>query len=120
MSVKRGYIGSMLGRYRRSARLRKVEWHLSPTEFASLVSQECAYCGAEPRPRFFSVWIHKERRSERHESKERLNGIDRVNNAIGYTRENSVSCCGTCNRLKADMSLDEFMAHIAKIVSRAI
>lgn len=110
----------MLGRYKRSARLRNVEWRLTRNEFESLVTKECAYCGAEPRTRRFSVWIHKEGRSENCETKERVNGIDRVDNAIGYTPSNSVACCKRCNAMKSDMGLSEFMEHIARIVSRAI
>ena len=32
--------------------------------------------------------------------KEEVNGIDRVDNTKGYTKENSVSCCEMCNRIK--------------------
>lgn len=36
-------------------------------------------------------------------------GIDRVDNNIGYTKENSVSCCGICNRMKVDSTFDNFI-----------
>lgn len=32
--------------------------------------------------------------------KKYLNGIDRLNNSIGYMRNNTVPCCDICNNLK--------------------
>ena len=43
------------------------------------------------------------------------NGIDRKDNNIGYIIENCVSCCGICNRMKMDMSYDDFLNHIRLI-----
>jgi len=34
------------------------------------------------------------------------NGIDRVNNTLGYTEENSVPCCKTCNLAKRTLTLE--------------
>jgi hypothetical protein len=36
------------------------------------------------------------------------NGIDRLDNALGYTTANSVPCCKPCNQAKNDRSVDEF------------
>lgn len=38
------------------------------------------------------------------------NGIDRIDNAKGYTIENSVTCCKRCNFAKRNMSYDEFIS----------
>ena len=43
------------------------------------------------------------------------NGVDRVNNDLGYTIENSVTCCSLCNYMKRGMSLSDFIIHINKI-----
>ena len=36
------------------------------------------------------------------------NGIDRVDNKIGYTLKNCVTCCKYCNNAKKDNDVDEF------------
>ena len=46
-----------------------------------------------------------------------INGIDRINNDIGYTIENSLTCCKICNYAKNTMSMREFIAWLEKIVS---
>lgn len=43
-----------------------------------------------------------------------LNGIDRVNSKEGYTEENSVPCCSTCNKAKLDMSFEDFRAWLSR------
>jgi hypothetical protein len=48
--------------------------------FSELVKSPCHYCG--------------------NSTPEEVNGVDRVNNAVGYTKENCVSSCWTCNRMK--------------------
>ncbi len=39
------------------------------------------------------------------------NGIDRVNNEMGYEPLNVVPCCQECNFAKCKMSKDEFITH---------
>ena len=38
-----------------------------------------------------------------------LMGIDRKDNTLGYTLENSVPCCPTCNFAKRGLSVIEFI-----------
>lgn len=42
-------------------------------------------------------------------------GLDRINNDAGYEMNNVVPCCKVCNYMKADMSQDEFRAHVRSI-----
>jgi hypothetical protein len=44
-----------------------------------------------------------------------LNGLDRLDNNLGYTNENTVSCCSTCNNLKKDYDLKTFFGKIKDI-----
>ena len=41
--------------------------------------------------------------------------LDRKDNTQGYSVENCVVCCGTCNKMKRDMGYDEFIAHCCSI-----
>lgn len=95
-------------RYKQTAKRRKVSFDLTILEFRILVERSCHYCGDAPA------------QVARAKSGETLkyNGVDRVNNSLGYSVENSVSCCGVCNRWKSSMSRDEFLKHIEKIFRR--
>lgn len=72
---------------------RGYEFCLSFKQFKEIVLQPCIYCGETENRR----------------------GIDRVDNAIGYTKENSASCCKICNYMKKTLSVQDFLAHIKKI-----
>jgi len=62
------------------ARLKGREMTLTFEQFQFLRGRSCAYCGSElPRSG---------------------HGIDRMNNELDYTWENSVPCCGECNKMK--------------------
>lgn len=43
------------------------------------------------------------------------NGLDRTNPDIGYIKSNVVSCCRTCNKMKARFGYDEFIKHITRM-----
>ena len=62
-----------------------------------LAKQPCAYC-KDPIPITYQGI-----------------GLDRVDNTKGYTPENTVPCCFTCNRSKYTMTLEDFINHINKI-----
>ena len=90
------YRKTLKGRWRvlkGSAVKRNYKVDISFEEFALIVSEPCIYCGEE---------------------KKRI-GIDRIDNSIGYTKENSAPCCATCNMMKKIMSVEEFLKHIKKI-----
>ena len=87
---------SLEGRYRLLKFRHKERWStlvITIEEFKNLVSKFCIYCG---------------------ESEKRI-GIDRIDNSIGYTKENSAPCCALCNFMKKAMSKNEFLSHIKKI-----
>jgi hypothetical protein len=100
-----GYVrGRIRNEYRQNARKRGLYWKLTDEDFDRLTSQPCIYCGLAPN------MVRTVKRST-----VILNGIDRVDNALGYTPENTVPCCKICNRAKRDMPYDEFMAWIASL-----
>lgn len=42
-------------------------------------------------------------------------GIDRINSTLSYTKNNCVSCCIICNRMKNSLSITDFYKHLKKI-----
>jgi hypothetical protein len=82
------------------------EFSLSKEEFRALTSSDCYYCGAKPtqvthEAHFNGVYPH--------------NGIDRIDSSKGYTAENTVACCKTCNIAKHTMSQTEFRDWIIQV-----
>lgn len=75
---------------RSNARENEQEWKLTDIEAFELCIANCTYCGFTPG------WP------------ETRNGIDRVDNNIGYEKNNSVACCFTCNSAKLTSTLDDF------------
>lgn len=114
----RSVLNRRLFDYQRSSIKRGHKWELTKEEFASLITQECAYCGAKPKRLEFTVHAStlKDAKAKRRvKSLEKINGIDRKDNEIGYTLSNCVPCCSTCNFLKNMMSAKKFIAHILRI-----
>lgn len=83
---------------------------LSVLDFGKLISKDCYYCGSSP---VLKNYI----RSNKYAIEEDLyaNGIDRVDNNIGYEIDNIVPCCKRCNTSKNDMTQEEFLNHTIKI-----
>ncbi len=83
--------------------------------FRTLSKEVCKYCGLK-----YSKVI-EDRQNETKKGKLnskhilRINGIDRINNLIGYTKENSVACCKYCNFAKHTMSENNFYKWIKRV-----
>jgi hypothetical protein len=95
--------------YRRGAGKRNLLWALTKSEFDLLLLGNCVYCKRAP---------YTTRKARRMNGDLTYNGIDRLNNILGYSPENTVSCCKICNRAKSDLELEEFMEWI-KDISKA-
>ena len=95
--------------YKTKAKLRGFCWKLSDEEFDILTSYICYYCGTKASnrcaPSANGCFIY--------------NGIDRINNLLGYTLENTVSCCKICNIAKRDMSQEAFLAWAERVVNHS-
>lgn len=86
---------------------RGLSFQLNVEEFQKLCSSTCFYCGSEPATKMDV-------------GKGVKNGIDRVDPNIGYELTNCVTCCWNCNRMKSNMSHDDFITHIGKIYKRIL
>jgi hypothetical protein len=73
--------------YRRGAESRGLVFDLTGEEFSLFWNTKCSYCN-DPIEGI---------------------GLDRKDNSIGYTIDNVVACCTTCNWMKHKMSHDSFI-----------
>ena len=94
--------------YKASAKKRSYNFELSKKQVKELIFENCCYCGCEPANTY--------KNSKENNTEYKYNGIDRVNNKIGYEINNVASCCGTCNKMKMMLSQDKFIEHLRKIV----
>lgn len=92
--------------YRRNARTRDLSWDLSMADFKRLALLDCFYCGAGP-----SMTMKGSPGS----GDCVYNGLDRIDNTLGYALGNVVTACKVCNHAKRDMSFDDFLAWIARL-----
>lgn len=102
--------------YKASAKKRRHEFTLSKAQFMVLTQNECFYCGTEPQQISIDPRIHDPEHQRQHTF--RYNGIDRVDNTVGYSISNCVSCCRICNIMKNNLTLSEFYSQIKKIAER--
>jgi hypothetical protein len=101
---------SVLRNYQRKARKRNLSWELSDDQFTVLTSSICYYCGDTPRNKCEitknGCFVY--------------NGIDRVNNSLGYRFDNVVPCCKICNGAKSSLSYTDFINWIKRIQRHGI
>ncbi|MEZ2310803.1 hypothetical protein AB6809_29585 [Paraburkholderia sp. RCC_158] len=90
--------------YKYRASKKKFAWGLSDEQFFELVQGNCDYCGHPP-----SQTVTRGAGSFKY------NGIDRIENTLGYVTGNVVSCCGVCNKAKRDLPFDEWVAWLDRL-----
>ena len=93
-------------RYQSQAKARNYDFGLNEDEFYTKVKENCEYCGVEPRQ------ISK---SGSRTPNFVYNGIDRVDNGIGYTVDNCVPCCKICNNAKRNLTQEEWEEWLDRI-----
>lgn len=90
--------------YRNNARAKNREWSLTKDECRAMLTGNCEYCGITP---------HRVMASNVKASSDNgvftYNGIDRVDSELGYTPENTCSCCFECNRAKSNLTKQVFL-----------
>ena len=95
-----------------NAKRKNHEWDLTNEETKYLMSLPCFYCNKSPDAHKI---FNRDCKGTYY-----YNGIDRINNKIGYIKNNVVPCCFKCNLAKLTMSIDEFQNHIEKIYKHFI
>lgn len=102
----------IFGGYKRGAVARELEFKLDIEQFKSFLHKNCYYCDSEPS----NLYAVKNKDGEvRAGLPVTYNGIDRLNNNIGYVYDNCITCCDTCNKMKHAYGYDFFLSHIKKI-----
>jgi len=81
--------------YRKGAETRGYPFELTFEQFMTLWQKPCSYCGSEIK----------------------TIGIDRKINSKGYTVENSIPCCETCNKMKMKTDYKDFVDQCKKITN---
>lgn len=100
-------IRNFFKRYKGSAKSRGIDFNLSFSEFKKIGSGLCFYCGASP--------ILKDTNDIKNTIPSLFNGIDRIDNSLGYFANNCVSCCSICNSMKNSLSVSEFKEHMFRL-----
>lgn len=89
-----------------NAYYRKIGWNLTEEFFRWITQQPCHYCGTEP----YQIY-----QPTRKSGGYMFNGIDRVNNDVGYIESNCVPCCGVCNYMKSATPVNDFRDWIIQV-----
>ena len=82
--------------YKNSAKKRNLKFDIDESFFIDNINGKCFYCGDN----ICGI------------------GIDRIDNSIGYTKENICLCCKMCNRSKNKYTIDEFINMCKKVAKR--
>lgn len=101
---------TLIYRYQKKARERRLPFELSADEFRSLVILPCNYCGVPPSQQVFGTLGRNRNRAAF-----TYNGVDRVDNSVGYTVANCVPCCGACNMAKRNMPTGAFLQWLQRL-----
>jgi hypothetical protein len=97
------HVNALFAHAKLSAQSRNIPWSLTTDVARHLFESDCHYCGISPSERYTHSNLS---------GTYKANGIDRKDSKLGYTVDNCVSCCWTCNRAKASMTYDSFITWI--------
>jgi hypothetical protein len=89
----------MWSKYAHNANRKGFVFELDAESFAVLVKRPCYYCGRPPT---------KPRKDNSCKGAV-AHGLDRIDNAKGYTLHNAVPCCSECNYAKGRLGAAEFI-----------
>jgi len=94
----RDYCQSVSGKMsvvRTSAKQRGIAYDERDEDiFSELITRSCWYCDAPPTG---------------------VNGLDRLDSKLGYTRSNAVACCSVCNFMKFTLTVSAFLEKVSQI-----
>lgn len=86
--------------YKRNAEKRNLNFDMSEDEFLSISKLPCIYCGE-----YSDTYCG-----------EQFNGVDRIDSSIGYQKDNCVPCCATCNKMKMEYDVNNWINKMIQII----
>ena len=101
---------SLLSSYKMGANERDYSFELTKEEFRKLTKQDCYFCGDKPSKEYGDIHGYN--------GSYIYNGVDRLDNSLGYSIDNCVTSCTVCNLMKRTLGEQEFYMHIQKILDR--
>jgi hypothetical protein len=101
---------SLYSVYKGAAIRRSYVFELNKEEFKKITKENCFYCDCLPSQ------VVKERGFNTGDYI--YNGIDRIDNNKGYTKDNVVSCCKHCNKAKSTLTQEDFFKLIKDIYEK--
>ena len=99
----------LYGAYKRGAKNREFRFGLKKEDFREMTSSDCFYCGEKPSQEM------KNNGKSNFYGNYKYNGIDRIDNSKGYSKQNCVPCCFVCNQMKLTLSKSDFINQAKKI-----
>lgn len=90
--------------YKTGAASRGLIFDLTRAEFELLILKSCFYCGQVPQSRMVSKDLTLT-----------CNGIDRMDNSLGYLIDNCRAACKICNVMKLTHSMTFFIEHCISV-----
>mgnify|MGYP003668387159 CR=1 FL=1 len=96
----------LIGSYKGNAKTKGLVFELTTEECEVLFKGDCYFCGEKPS----NVWDKPFLKGSYVYS-----GIDRIDSTKGYTKDNTASCCTTCNYLKSNSNNEDFLTKVMAI-----
>lgn len=94
--------------YKAGAKKRSILFKISKNDFTKLMFANCYYCGIMPSTKFDNY------ENDCHDPIY-YNGIDRIDSMKGYTKNNVVTCCPTCNYAKRALTQEQFLSWVRRV-----
>lgn len=106
-------IKSLYKIYKNNAEKNDREFCITIEQFSELIKQNCGYCNRKP----YSCVAWGKSKKDKINSKHKLlyNGIDRIDNNLGYSLPNIITCCKVCNYAKRNMPHEEWISWLEDI-----
>ncbi len=105
-------VRAVIRAYIQNSNHRGLVFDLTEDQVSKIIKMDCVYCGSRP-----SNTIKWQRKAETHF---KYNGIDRADNSRGYVFGNCVPCCKSCNKMKDQMTPEEFMVRCGMIAQNQL